>query len=93
MKQKAELFTEGFLVIVGLVSPEICAAAAESIRQRVRRTLKKMQVLPGPHFKNMLSADWMHSPDGWTGLPFGSICSRGWQQGPGTGRSGGPFHF
>jgi hypothetical protein len=89
MQQKAQLYTDGYLVIVGLVSPEICAAAAVCIRSKVARTLKKMQVSGAHHFRDMLTADWEHSPNGWTGPPFGMICLRGWQMGPGTGRSGG----
>jgi hypothetical protein len=90
--QKAELFTNGFLVIVGLVSLPICTAAAASIRSRVTRTMQRMKVSTGGHFREMLGANWINSPDGWTGLPFGSVCSRGWQVGPGTGRSGEAFH-
>jgi hypothetical protein len=72
----------------GLVGTEVCTEAATVIRTRVQRTLRMMKVSPGKHFKAMLDADWMHSPDGWSGLPFGSIGSRGWQKGPGTGRIG-----
>jgi hypothetical protein len=86
MRLKAELFSRGYVVVRGLVSPAICQEAAASIRSRVRRTLLMMNLVSGQHFDAMLEADWMHSPDGWTGPPFGSVCTRGWQVGPGTGR-------
>jgi hypothetical protein len=90
LRLKAQLFSEGFLVIPGLVDLEVCTAAAKCIRSKVRRTLDQMQVSAEGHFSNMLTADWMHSPAGWTGPRFGTICLRGWQVGPGTGRSRAP---
>jgi hypothetical protein len=84
------LFSEGFLVMPGLVDGPICHDAAKAIRGRVSRTLAQMQLSSSKHFKAMLTADWMHSPLGWSGPPWNSIGLRGWQLGPGTGRSRAP---
>jgi hypothetical protein len=89
-KLKAELYSRGFVVVPGLVDPEICAAAATAVRGRATRMLKMMGMPSKGHFKALLDGDWIHSPDGWNGPPFGPICARGWQQGPGTGRIGPP---
>ena len=86
---KKELHTTGFVVIAGLVGPSIVRLAASAIRSKARATLKMMKITPGKHFQGMLEADWIHSPPKWTGPPFGGICSRGWQKGPGVGRIGG----
>ena len=91
MKLKAELYSRGFLIVPGLVSPEICASAATAIRGRTTRVLKMMGHSAKGHFKSLMDADWIHSPDGWNGPVFGPICARGWQQGPGTGRIGLPL--
>jgi hypothetical protein len=87
---KKMLDTTGFVVIGGLVDPSIVKAAASAIRVKARATLKLMKVPSGKHFQGMLEADWMHSPPNWKGPPFGSISLRGWQKGPGTGRTRAP---
>jgi hypothetical protein len=88
---KKMLDTKGFVVIAGLVGPSIVKAAASAIRAKARATLKMMNIPPGKHFQGMLEADWIHSPPNWKGPPFGGICARGWQKGPGVGRIGGPI--
>jgi hypothetical protein len=83
---KAELESRGFVVVPGLVGPEVCAPAAEAIRGKTVRMLRLMGISAAGHFKGLLDGDWIHSPPGWNGPVFGPICARGWQQGPGTGR-------
>jgi hypothetical protein len=88
---KAELDARGFVVLRGLVGPEVCSAAAAAIRRKTTGMLRMMGISAGAHFRGLLDADWIHSPPGWKGPVFGPICARGWQQGPGSGRIRAPL--
>jgi hypothetical protein len=88
---KAELDARGFVVLRGLVGPEVCVAAASAIRRKTTGMLRMMGIPSGEHFQGLLKGDWIHSPPGWRGPAFGPICARGWQQGPGTGRIRAPL--